>query len=102
MDLFNHETGEDGKIPLALCKQAALKIDAFASDIYEILEDPDLSDEDRNQFSTIAEVTGTILGTIVSIVQKEIGEDEFLSMDVPMDEIGSYPGDDTDIMDAEI
>jgi hypothetical protein len=44
---------QDGKIPLGLCKQAAMKLDAFISDVREISEDPDLESEDREDFETM-------------------------------------------------
>lgn len=38
------------RMPLGLCKQATMKLDAFITDIHEIKEDEDLSPEDKQMF----------------------------------------------------
>ena len=94
---------QDNKIPLGLCKQAVMKLDAFITDVREIIEDPDLDIEDRQDFETMAEMAGTMLATIVNIVNKECEEAVFLAETIPMDEIDEYPEDDmSDIMNTEI
>lgn len=91
------------KLPLGLCKQAAMKLDSFISDVREIIEDEDIDQEDRQDFETMAEMAGTMLATIVNIVNKECEEAEFLGEKIPMDDIDSYPEEpDTDIMNDEI
>lgn len=75
------------RMPLGSCKQAAMKLDAFITDIHEIKEDEDLSPEDKQTFEQIAETAGSMLAAIVNMVIKEIGEEEFLSEDVGMDNI---------------
>lgn len=92
----------DGKIPLGLCKQAALKLDSFISDCCEIKEDPDLDPKDKEDFDKMIELAGVMEATIVNIVSKEMGEEEFIGENIPMDEIGTYPGDDSDILEEEI
>lgn len=92
----------DGKIPLGLCKQAALKLESFIVDVCEIKEDPDVDASDKEDLEKMVEMAGIMEATIINMVSKECGEEEFLSIEVPMDEVGSYPGDDTDIMDEEI
>lgn len=92
----------DGKIPLGLCKQAALKLESFIVDVCEIKEDPDVNESDKEDLEKMVEMAGIMEATIINMVSKECGEEEFLSIEVPMDEVGSYPGDDTDIMDEEI
>lgn len=74
-------------MPLGLCKQAAMKLDAFITDIHEIKEDEDLSPEDKQTFEQITEIAGSMLAAIVNMVTKEMGEEEFLSENVVMDEI---------------
>lgn len=91
----------DGKIPLGLCKQAALKLESFISDACEIKEDPDLDPIDKENFEKMIEIAGVMEATIVSMVSKECEEEEFMSVDVPMDEMGPYPGDE-DLMDQPI
>ena len=97
---------QDGKIPLGLCKQAAMKLDAFISDVREISEDPDLESEDKEDFETMAEMAGTMLATIINIVNKECEEHVFLGEKIPMDGIDAYPDDteydETDLMDEVI
>lgn len=93
---------KDGKIPLGLCKQAALKLDSFMGDCHEIIQDPDLEEEDKQLFETMIETASVMAAHIVNIVSKEMGEEEFLNENIPMDDIGSYPGDDIDIMDEDV
>ena len=96
---------QDYKLPLGLCKQAVMKLDAFITDVREIVEDPDLEQEDRQDFETMAEMAGTMLATIVNIVNKECEEAVFLGEKIPMDDIDEYPedpSDDADIMDTPI
>lgn len=78
------------RIPLGLCKQAAMKLDAFITDIHEIKEDEDLTQEDKQTFEQIAEVSGTMLAIIINMVRKEMREDEFLAENIDMDEIDGY------------
>ena len=92
----------DGKLPLGLCKQVALKFESAISDIYEILEDPDLTEIEKENFKKMAEVTSLLEAHLINIISRECEEDVFLNEDVPMDEIGTYPGDDIDIMDSDI
>ena len=87
----------DGKIPLGLCKQACMKLGSFLEDIHEIKEDPDLDPEDREVFEKISDISAIMMANIVNIVSKEMGEEEFLNEEVPMDEISEYP--ETDILD---
>lgn len=93
---------KDGKIPLGLCKQAALKLDSFMADCHEIIEDPDLDPEDKDTFNTMIETASLMAAHIVNIVSKEIGEEEFLNENIPMDDVGTYPGDDEDILDVDL
>lgn len=95
----------DYKIPLGLCKQAVMKLDAFIADVNEIKEDPDLEPEDRQDFETMSEMACTMLATIVNIVNKECEEEVFLGEKIPMDEIDSYPEDqieEIDLMNSPI
>lgn len=96
------EDVKDGKIPLGLCKQAALKLESFISDICEIKEDPDLDPQDKDDFEKMIELAGTMEAVIVNIVSKECEEDEFMGEEIDMDEIGTYPGDAEDILEEEI
>lgn len=95
---------KDFKIPLGLCKQAVMKLDSFISDVKEIIEDPDLEPDDRQDFETMSDMAGTMLATIVNIVNKECEEAEFLGEKIPMDGIDAYPDsvEESDIMDDEI
>lgn len=92
---------KDGVIPIGLCKQAHMKLESALVDIMEIKEDDDLSEEDKETFSTMAETLGLMMAHIVNIVTKEIGEDDFLNEDVGMDELDPYP-ETPNIMDMEI
>lgn len=94
---------QEYKLPLGLCKQAAMKLDSFISDVREISEDEDIDVEDKQDFETMAEMAGTMLATIVNIVNKECEESEFLGEKIPMDEIDAYPEpEESDIMNDTI
>ena len=97
-----NEKIKDGVIPIGLCKQAVMKLDSFLTDINEILEDPDIEDDDRDTFNTIKETANLMIAHIVNIVSKEMSEEEFETTDVQLDEIDSYPEDNDDILDMDI
>ena len=97
-----NEKIKDGVIPIGLCKQAVMKLDSFLTDINEILEDPDIEDDDRDTFNTIKETGNLMIAHIVNIVSKEMSEEEFETTDVQLDEIDSYPEDNDDILDMNI
>lgn len=75
------------RVPLGLCRHAVMKLDAFTADIHEIKEDEDLSPEDRQTFEQIVEISEEMMAAIVNMVTKEMGEEEFLSEDVAVDDI---------------
>ena len=76
------------KIPVDLCRHAAMKRDSFITDIHEIKEDEGLSPDDRPILEQIAEMSGTMLAAIINMAAKEVGEEELLSWDTVMDENG--------------
>ncbi len=82
------------RIPLGLCKQAFMKLETAMSDIYEIMEDEDLNPDEKQVFAEIADCLSVSMAHIVNLVSKEIGEEDFLNEAIPMDEIGTYPGDE--------
>lgn len=93
------------RLPLGLCKQAFMKIESFVADIHEILEDDDLTPEEKYEFIQMAEVGGLLGVRLLNIVKKECGEEEFLSEDVTMDDIGLFPESevfDPDVLDNTI
>ena len=89
---------KDYKLPLGLCKQAAMKLEAFISDIMEIKEDPDLEPDDIHYFESMAEVGCTMLAALINIVNEECEEHIFLGEKIPMDGIDPYPEEEEDIM----
>lgn len=92
----------ESKLPLGLCKQITLKLESVISDLYEIREDEDVSAEDKEVFQQMTEIAGNMEAAMINIVNKELGEEEFMQETVPMDEIGEYPGDEIDILDQSI
>jgi hypothetical protein len=92
----------ESKLPLGLCKQVTLKLESVITDLYEIREDEEVSEEDKEVFEKMTEIAGNMEAAMINIVSKELGEDEFMQETVPMDEIGEYPGDDVDILDQDI
>lgn len=92
----------ENKLPLGICKQAILKYESALADVREIIEDEFVPDDAKDDFVKIAEYTGCIIANIYNTVMEEMGEDEFISEQVSMDEIGKWPGDVDDIMDESI
>ena len=90
------------RLPLGLIKQASLKLEAFAGDVHEILMDEDLNDYERGIFTQMTELSATMMAHLLNIIREECGEEEFLAEQVPMEEIGEYPGDSGDIMDEPV
>lgn len=91
------------RLPLGLCKQALMKLESFVGDIHEIREEDDLTDDEIYELTQMAEVAGILGVRLLNIVKKECNEDDFLSEEVNMDEIGLYPEKvDPDILDEEI
>jgi len=93
---------ENGKLPLGICKQAALKLDSFLTDIAEIEEDDDLDADIKNQFHVIRECANMILSSLLCIVQEEMDEDEFTREDVVMDDIEDHYNPTGDLGDQPI
>lgn len=99
------ENENEHRLPLGVCKQAFMKIESFVADIHEILEDEDLTSEERYEFLQMAEVGGLLGARLLNIVKKECDEEEFLNEDVAMDDLGLFPESemlDPDVLDEEI
>lgn len=93
----------ENRLPLGLCKQALMKLESFVGDIHEIREEDDLTDDEIYELTQMAEVAGILGVRLLNIVKKECNEDDFLSEEVNMDEIGLYPEKvEPDILDEEI
>lgn len=93
------------RLPLGLCKQAFMKLESFVADIHEILEDEDLTQEEKYEFIQMAEVGGLLGARLLNIVKKECNEEDFLNEDVTLDDIDLFPERETvspDILDEEI
>ena len=96
------DENKEYRIPLGLCKQAVMKLEAFSTDIREIIEDEDLDPSDKENFEKMAEMSGFMMANIINIIKKECDEEEFLSEQIEMDHIDMYPGTETNILDEEI
>ena len=68
----------ESKLPLGLCKQITLKLESVISDLYEIREDEDVSAEDKEVFQQMTEIAGNMEAAMINIVNKELGEEEFM------------------------
>lgn len=90
---------KDGVIPLDLCKRAAMKLDSFLTDIYEVLEDPDLDENQKYDFSLMTELGSVMITRIVNIVRKEMNEEELLTNDIDIGEFDEYPVKEPSIFD---
>lgn len=94
-------------LPLGLCRQAVLKLESAMNDFNEIIEDESLNDEQRLLFEELSEVTGRMMASVVNVVSAEMDEDTFLGERIAMDHIsmnedGSYPEEEIDILDQEL
>lgn len=92
----------ESKLPLGTCKQAIMKLESALADINEIMTDEDITEEQKNLFGILSEYTGNIIASIYNEVQKEMGEEEFISETIEMDAIDAWPGESTNIMDDTI
>lgn len=97
------EQNEHG-LPLGLCRQAMMKFDSAITDIHEIMEGYDISQEDRESFETIVDIVMTVQAHLLNMATRECGEEEFLIEDFDMDDIDPYPEmiDQTDMLDEEV
>lgn len=82
---------EDGKLPLGVLRQATLKLDSFISDMYEVIEDDDVSDEKKKQCEIMADIAYTMMANISYLVSNEIDSDEFFDIQMDMDSIEYMP-----------
>ncbi len=93
---------DKNKLPLGLMKQAVMKLDSALSDLYEISNDDDIDEIDKNDFDNMSEYITNIIAAITIKASKEIGEEEFIRENINMDEIEPYPGEIGDILDEVI
>lgn len=92
----------ENKLPLGLCKQVVMKLDSALADVHEIIEDEDISQEQKEWFEVVAEYIATMEAVVYNQVTAEMGEDEFIAETIDMDEIDEFPGDSNDIMNTSI
>lgn len=92
----------EGKLPLGICKQAIMKYDSAMADVNEIINDEDIPEQQRELFRTISEYTGNIIALIYNEVQQEMNEEDFIAESIDMDEIDTWPGESSNILDDEI
>lgn len=98
-------TETENGLPLGILRQACMKLESFATDIREVMEDEGITPEDKANFETMVEISGRMLATIVNMVGREIDEEEFLSETPDMDMIDEWPGtifDEPSIEDTNI
>jgi len=76
---------------MGILKQAFMKIQSFVDDIDEASEDNDLTEDEKYEFKQMVEIGTLMAMRILTIVEQEMSEDEFLNIDIPMDEIEEYP-----------
>lgn len=98
---------EEKGLALGLCRQSVLKLESVMNDFNEIIEDESLNDEQRLLFEEMSEICGRMMANIVNIVSTEMDEDTFLGERIAMDHIsmnedGSYPEEEMDILDQEL
>lgn len=104
LDPANNPEEKTYKIPLGICKQAVMKLGSAMTDVLEIKEDPDISEEHKYAMEGCAEIIGQVMAVISNIVSEEMDEDEFLAEIIEMDELDEVLEDSEsyDIMNEEI
>lgn len=109
MDIINlpgQEVAPQYKLPIDMLRQAVMKLESAMVDILEAREEDDMEDENRHALEGCAEIIGQVNAVIVNMVAAEMEEDEFLALELNMEEIEQYPSitEETaeDIMSEEI
>ena len=98
----------ESRLPLGICKQAIMKLDSFITDVNEIAEDEEITQEDKEKFLYMSELAGNMMATIENMINREMDEADFIREEIGMDEIDEYPDnylsykDDEDLLDAQI
>lgn len=98
----------ESRLPLGICKQAIMKLDSFITDVNEIAEDEEITQEDKEKFLYMSELAGNMMATIENMINREMDEADFIREEIGMDEINEYPDnylsykDDEDLLDAQI
>lgn len=87
---------DEHKLPLGIIKQAVMKLDSFSIDMSEIIEDEDITQDDKEKFQTLRSTAGDMMALLINIVREEIGEEEFINEQIDLDEIDPYPEEPTD------
>lgn len=92
---------EESHLPLGLMKQAVMKLESAAIDIYEIREDESMSGHDLEIMEQISDTLQIVVASIMAMATREIPEEDFTQERVNMDPIDPYP-DSTDAVDSLI
>lgn len=88
---------EVSNLPLGLMKQAIMKLESAATDIYEIREDPSMNARDLEIMEQISDTLQIIVASIMTMATREIPEEEFTQEQVDMDPIDPYPDPTDDV-----
>ena len=88
------------KLPLGVCRHAVAALDAALTDFHEIIEDEEISEEDKHQFEYLAEIAGNIMATVVNMTNREMDEADFLAENIGLELENHW--EDTDLLDEEI
>lgn len=89
------------KLPVNILRQAVMKLESAMVDIYEAREE-DMEDENKYALEGCAEIIGQVNAVIINMVAAELEEEEFLAIELGMEEIEEYPGSEKDILNEEI
>lgn len=91
------------KLPIVELRQAVMKLESAMLDIYEAKEEV-VEDENKYALEGCAEIIGQVQAVIVNMIAEEMGEEEFLALEIEMEKIEQYPGTENaeNIMDEEI
>ena len=93
---------EEYKLPLGILRHCIAALDAAKSDIHEVIEDEDIADDDRQDFTYISDILGDMIATIVNRTNREIPEEDFMAEHIDL-QLEDYWSDNIeDILDEEI
>lgn len=92
--------GKKYNLPIPILRSCIGNLDNAMSDLREAAEE-EISEDIKSKFESYAEILGNVGAGIINLISEEIGEDEFMAIEIPsMEELN---GDDSiELMDETL
>lgn len=74
---------QEHRLPLGVLRHAMKFIDIGMSDLREAIEDDEVDEGTKARIQSYAEILGDVNAGLINIISDEIGESEFLAIEVP-------------------